>query len=714
MRQFWALLKLAWRRELNTWVQQTGRGLKRQGTAPKRGLGCLGGGLFVWVHFCIWFIFLRAAQGFAQYAPGELVFLLALLQLAGLLLESASQNLAQLDWDVEWLVTLPISRRALLFLRVLQRALTGQSVRTMLWPAALALAWQQGWGWGALPLGLLAAFPISLMQASLGLGLEFWLRLRWNPVQIRNLHALIGLAGSCCWLLAMLPGLGQSNPNMLVFNWANWAHLSRWQWTPFALWNLTLEGEGTAWLGLWLQALLVLGLTLSGVAYLTRDGVVGNGSREAGRIEPVGAAGGRRWGPIIWRELLLLRRDRSFMVQTLVMPLLMAGLQWLVHPGALTQVLSSPENLCATAFGVSAYALLSSIYQAVLSEGQAFWILFTLPRPLSRILLEKARFWGLVAGGYALLILLGGAIYKGMWNDPMLWLLAVIVLVGVVIHSVVALCLGVFASASFMANQSSKMLRIEYVYLFMSLCGFYTYSLYAADLWSRCVLMLLSALFALALWQKMVEGLPYLLDPVDQPVASISLADGLIAVQAFFVIQGIMLGFLLAFQVEAALAVSLAYFGAGLVTALGMRFTMWRRKISPPRWWGAGWGRALLMGAGAGLVGVIYVKLLRAASCLPEDSRYPETMFFLMVLGAPIFEEFLFRGLVFTSLRRLWPERRAVLGSALIFAMVHPALSVPPVFLLGVVTAECYRRTGRLGPSVLAHAVYNSLILFAS
>lgn len=714
MRQFWALVKLSWRRELNTWGQGFRRSMPRQGTAAKRTTGCLGGGLFLWVHCWMGFVFFQGARGFAQHAPGELSFLLLLLLLTGVSIELAQQNLTQLDWDVEWLVTLPISRRTLLLLRVLQRALSGHTARSITFPASVGMALQGGWGWAALPVGLLAALPISLLQASLGVGGEFWLRLRWNPGRIRNLHAVIGLLGASFWMLAMLPGLGQEHPNMLVFNWANWARLSRLAWTPFGLWNLSLRGDGPALLGLWLQALVVLGLTLVGVAHLIRDGVVGSGGRDAGRIEGTEAVKGRAWGPVIWRELLLLRRDRNFAVQTLVMPLFMAGLQALLNPGALTKILSSPENLCATAFGLSAYALLSSIYMAVLSEGQAFWLLFTLPRPLHLILLEKARFWGLVACVYALLVLSAGALYTGMWNDPMLWLFAPIVLVGVAIHAVVALCLGVFASAHFMANQSSKVLRIEYVYLFMSLCGFYTYTMFAADLWSRCVLMLLSGLFALALWQKMVEGLPYLLDPVDKPAAAISLADGLIAVQAFFVLQGIVLGFQLGLKTNPVVAVSVGYFVAGLFTFLGMRFTMWRRKMNAPLWWGRGWGRGLLMGSGAGLVGVAYVKALQAAGCVPVEHRYREELFMMMVLGAPIFEEFLFRGLVFQGLRRLWPEGRAVLASALIFAMVHPALSVPPVFLLGVVTAECYRRTGRLGPSVLAHAAYNSLILFAT
>ena len=200
MRQFWALIKLAWRRELNTFYRPTSKVLKRRGTAAKRGLGCLGGLLFVWVHLWMGLIFFQAARGFAQSAPGELVFLLALLQLTGVLMEVSSQNLNGVDWDVEWLVTLPISRPTLLFLRALQRAVTGNVARTVLYPAAVALAVQQGWRWAALPLGLLAVFPIALMQASLGLAAEFAAR----GVAVNALWPRTVIATAA---LAMIPGV---------------------------------------------------------------------------------------------------------------------------------------------------------------------------------------------------------------------------------------------------------------------------------------------------------------------------------------------------------------------------------------------------------------------------------------------------------------------------------------------------------------------------
>ena len=48
---------------------------------------------------------------------------LAVLMLAGLLMSMASRELTAPEWDLEWLVTLPLPRRTLLGVRILERTL---------------------------------------------------------------------------------------------------------------------------------------------------------------------------------------------------------------------------------------------------------------------------------------------------------------------------------------------------------------------------------------------------------------------------------------------------------------------------------------------------------------------------------------------------------------------------------------------------------------
>ncbi len=84
---------------------------------------------------------------------------------------------------------------------------------------------------------------------------------------------------------------------------------------------------------------------------------------------------------------------------------------------------------------------------------------------------------------------------------------------------------------------------------------------------------------------------------------------------------------------------------------------------------------------------------------------------------APIAEEFLFRGFIFTALRNwrgLWP---AALITGLLFGAVHvgsaPAIDLVPLAVLGFALCLLYRATGSLYPCIAAHCVNNS-IAFAS
>jgi membrane protease YdiL (CAAX protease family) len=56
----------------------------------------------------------------------------------------------------------------------------------------------------------------------------------------------------------------------------------------------------------------------------------------------------------------------------------------------------------------------------------------------------------------------------------------------------------------------------------------------------------------------------------------------------------------------------------------------------------------------------------------------------------------------------------AVLFSALVFALVHPAVSALPVFLMALLAAAAYERTGWLATPIVAHMTYNAIVLGSS
>ena len=90
-----------------------------------------------------------------------------------------------------------------------------------------------------------------------------------------------------------------------------------------------------------------------------------------------------------------------------------------------------------------------------------------------------------------------------------------------------------------------------------------------------------------------------------------------------------------------------------------------------------------------------------------------------VAVGAPLVEELFFRGLLLRSLQRRVPNWAAVALSAVAFGLAHgSALPVDAVVLVmisltvfGAILAMLAIRTGRLGPSIVTHAVFNLFTL---
>lgn len=76
-------------------------------------------------------------------------------------------------------------------------------------------------------------------------------------------------------------------------------------------------------------------------------------------------------------------------------------------------------------------------------------------------------------------------------------------------------------------------------------------------------------------------------------------------------------------------------------------------------------------------------------------------------LLTPLGEELLFRGVITNALLRYGPII-GVVGSSLIFAVTHGLNTVfPAALVVGLITAEIYRRSGSVWPGVVVHAVHN-------
>lgn len=83
---------------------------------------------------------------------------------------------------------------------------------------------------------------------------------------------------------------------------------------------------------------------------------------------------------------------------------------------------------------------------------------------------------------------------------------------------------------------------------------------------------------------------------------------------------------------------------------------------------------------------------------------------FLAVGVAPFVEELFFRGYAYPVLKRHM-GRHALWASALVFASVHMyVINFLPVFVIGMLLARLYERTGSLAAAIVAHATANGAV----
>lgn len=85
-----------------------------------------------------------------------------------------------------------------------------------------------------------------------------------------------------------------------------------------------------------------------------------------------------------------------------------------------------------------------------------------------------------------------------------------------------------------------------------------------------------------------------------------------------------------------------------------------------------------------------------------------------VVVLAPIFEEIIFRGLVFSTLRAKFGFSISMIGSAIIFALAHgyEPIAFLTVLWSGMLWAWTYERTGSVIPGMCAHAINNGLVVY--
>ncbi|WP_407692024.1 CPBP family intramembrane glutamic endopeptidase [Radiobacillus deserti] len=97
----------------------------------------------------------------------------------------------------------------------------------------------------------------------------------------------------------------------------------------------------------------------------------------------------------------------------------------------------------------------------------------------------------------------------------------------------------------------------------------------------------------------------------------------------------------------------------------------------------------------------------------------PKTNSFISyVLGtvflSPIWEEFLFRGMIYSKLTEVFSKKSSILLSATLFMCIHPIslINSPYIFLVGIVTSYTYSKTNNILVPIFIHSINNFLTIF--
>src|SRR5204862_5687680 len=95
--------------------------------------------------------------------------------------------------------------------------------------------------------------------------------------------------------------------------------------------------------------------------------------------------------PLYRKRLLWFARDRSALIQAILVPLTFAAFQFFNMRDLLVTAASEWNSICGAAILFGTYFLIVLGPRSLASEGTAFWIALTWPRGLESLLKAKAR-----------------------------------------------------------------------------------------------------------------------------------------------------------------------------------------------------------------------------------------------------------------------------------------------------------------------------------
>jgi membrane protease YdiL (CAAX protease family) len=673
----------------------------------------------------------------------------------------------------EWIFSHPVSPSPVF----LGEILAPIAANPVYWTGPLFASVVYGSVYGLRP-GVLAIFlagiPITIAAACLGKGIEVAVILRFSP---RTRGAVIGMMSWIGYSTMMLfffvglvfatkliPLLSKVLIPLAVAPWPFLRLFLGGPWPPALTHALPTFGLAppagfsfiTGVLTCWLASVLATGCGVWFTVWGAQRGLAG-ASADTAPARALGRPAHFGREPLYRKEFLWFVRDRSAIVQAVLIPLTLAGFQVFNLRGILTEAGDAWNYLCGAAILFGTYFLWVLGPKSLASEGQALWITLTWPRGLENLLKAKAWLWSLLSSALVFLVL-GWAAY--LFPRQILQ----IALVGV----------GWWFFARSMAEKSVTLVTVpssagEPEPLPRgrrggAQLGMLTFAVgIITRQWNLAVIgIVFSWITAAAMWQNFRARLPYLYDPWSEKLPPPpTLMHAMIAISLLVEGAAILSAAAAALlpKEEFPVALALAYGLSATAVFAGTSYFFSKRGVAPNQIWtwaegepptprsektlddylaerdlsfgekygltGSQLGPSLQLGLiiGVALGGLAhgYTALLHRIPMLTDllrnvDSTASQTPGLRLAYAitaitfAPFAEEYLFRGLLYRALDRNWGGRRAVLGAAAFFTIYHPFLAWPLVFTVGAVNCLLFRKTKRLLPCIVLHMVYNTVV----
>jgi membrane protease YdiL (CAAX protease family) len=596
--------------------------------------------------------------------------------------------------------------------------------------------------------GAIIGIPLMVALACMGKALEIGIVLRFSP---RSRGAMIGLITWLGYASLMLMVVAGFEMSAIVLATAHlFQPLAAISWPLLGIFLgqrpdgafSYLQGMATCWLFSGLAVWGSIWFTVWGAAR-GLSGNFGSAAVSSGVAKNKAIQFGKE--PLYRKELLWFIRDRSAIVQTILIPLTVASYQLFNMRGLIGLAANGWNSLCGVGILFGTYFLWILGPKSLSSEGAALWISLTWPRGLESLLKAKAWLWTLISTGIVSLVLLFAAIEypESIWK---------IALAGVAWFFFGRSMAEKTVTLVSVTSESGEPSKIPQGRRWAASLGMLTFAIGVfTQQWHIAIMgIVYSYLTAAAMWQNFRARLPYLYDTWSETLPPApTLMHAMIAISVMVEVGAVLTGLIMGGmaltgssahdQAAIGVAQSVAYCVCAVFTSIFFTIFLDGRDVrlkTVLHWPRMDNGQerldplipSLLTGAAVGAAlglfahGYIWIAHLipYVADTIDKSQQLMASApalriaYTIAAVGfAPFAEEYLFRGVLYRALDREWGGWHAVLGSAAFFAIYHQPLAWLPVGLLGIANALLFKKTGRLAPAILLHMVYNAVVLLA-